>query len=218
MRAAGTVGAPMRRHDMAYLDSDAWRRFLAMQGDRLHPAGMSTIVDQWADEGRPVIVRRPSTDEIHAMEAAESPHVAVGLAFPPHLGKWRLGYCLPCSVIRSVTSPPTLDSVRGTAPVRWQGALEAILMRATEHAVQVHVYGALAWQSLTGWSYLRDGSDVDLLFSIQPGKTISEHEAMRVSGGQSADISRERIASFFAHLVEPGARCGALARMACRRH
>jgi phosphoribosyl-dephospho-CoA transferase len=48
----------------------------------------------------------------------------------------------------------------------WQPTLEALDELAAAHAVELRIFGSLAWQALTGLDYLTEKSDLDLLLEV----------------------------------------------------
>ncbi len=167
--------AALRRHDLAYVCSEAWPRLLHGQIESETEPDLLT----WAALGRPVIFRRRTCSDPMGV-------VPLGLPLPPDMGRKRLALaCPPAAVIRTAP-PPHLRDVLRVAPVRWHPAIAALL----EADLSCRCFGSLAWQYLTGLSYLTDTSDLDLLVECRSSadamratallNDIAEHAPMRI--------------------------------------
>jgi phosphoribosyl-dephospho-CoA transferase len=117
------------------------------------------LLARWPDRGWPTIRRRALPTEPSG--------VALGLPLPPFAGKKRLSFVLQSADIVSVTRPPSLESVRGSAPRAWWATLDRLTELARCHSVDARIFGSLAWQALTGLAYVTDRSDLDLLLSVR---------------------------------------------------
>lgn len=111
---------------------------------------------RWADDGRPLIVRRFTPGEERRL-------VPLGLPLPPADGKRRIGLALPADALSPV-APPGLAEAAPHAPLTWQPTLDALLALASEHTLAPRPFGALLWQAVTGLTYLSATSDLDLLW------------------------------------------------------
>ncbi|MBD1550055.1 malonate decarboxylase holo-[acyl-carrier-protein] synthase [Pseudomonas typographi] len=136
-----------RRHTLVWVEPAAWRH-LCERNPGAYP-------EQWAQAGRPVIVRRPLLQD-------PTGEVPLGLPLPPSLGKKRLVLTLPPRAIVAVQPPPLLADAQEHAPASWRTAIAEILAVAP----QVRAFGSLAWSALTGLPYLSPTSDLDLLFEL----------------------------------------------------
>ncbi|NTJ61750.1 malonate decarboxylase holo-[acyl-carrier-protein] synthase [Agrobacterium rhizogenes] len=146
--------ATLRRHDLAYVCSEAWPGLLHGQVE----GEMEPDLLAWAALGRPAIFRRRICSD-------PTDIVPLGLPLPPGMGRKRLTLvCPPTAVIRTAP-PPLLRDVLPAAPVRWHPTIDALL----EAAPSCRCFGSLAWQYLTGLSYLTDTSDLDLLVRCHSG-------------------------------------------------
>ena len=167
--------AALRRHDLAYVRSEAWPGLLQgqVQGE------MEPDLQAWAELGRPAIFRRRICSD-------PADIVPLGLPLPPGMGRKRLALaCPPAAVIRT-TPPPLLRDVLPAAPARWRPTIGTLL----ESAPSCRCFGSLAWQYLTGLSYLTDTSDLDLLVECRSGADarqvtalltdVAEHAPMRI--------------------------------------
>lgn len=92
------------------------------------------------------------------------------LALPPSMGKRRIGVVAPVEAIVSSEAPPALAALRDAAPEAWRVTLDALDALARRHRVGCRAFGSLAWQALTGLTYLSAGSDLDVLFELPAGR------------------------------------------------
>jgi phosphoribosyl-dephospho-CoA transferase len=65
--------------------------------------------------------------------------------------------------IANSTRPLALERVIAAAPATWQDGLARLNEAA--RGLSIKVYGSLALQAITGLSYVRPASDIDLLFA-----------------------------------------------------
>ena len=151
--------ATYRRHDLVQVDPSAWATSLAARPDI---ADLPWVAD-WATRGRPLMVRRPA-------EASAAGRISLGLPLPPSAGKHRLAVELALGALSEPQSPPLLSDILAGAPASWRSTLERLV--AVDPAVRV--FGALAWEALTGLTYLSSGSDVDLLWSAPSRERLAE--------------------------------------------
>jgi phosphoribosyl-dephospho-CoA transferase len=147
----------LRRHDLVYVSSSAWRSLLKTRDDL---AG-EPLVARWVDRGWPLIARRAVPGE-----AAGLP---LGLPLPPFAGKRRISLLMQLDDIVSTAPPPELIACIKVAPMRWRRTLSKVASLASRHSVQPRIFGSLAWRMLTGLDYLTDGSDLDLLLPVSRG-------------------------------------------------
>ena len=115
----------------------------------------------WEAAGRPLIVRRGSSDG----------GLPLGLPLPPAMGKARIALVLPPA---RVSPRPTLGltTFLRHAPAHWRATLKAAVALAQTHGLRVTPFGALLWEALLGLDYLQPGSDLDLLWRC-PGPVPS---------------------------------------------
>ena len=144
----------IRRHDLVFVSVAGWRSLLETRGD----LAANPLLARWVDNGWPLVRRRAAPGD-----GAGAP---LGLPLPPFAGKGRVAIVMDPEAIVSVAPPPTLRSVRASAPPRWRSALDAVSELATRHSIEARVFGSLAWQALTGLTYLTDQSDLDLLLCV----------------------------------------------------
>jgi phosphoribosyl-dephospho-CoA transferase len=143
-----------QRHDLVRVDPLAWRR--ALMGS---PAWADDRVASWADRGWPVVVRRYALHEPRSLIP-----VAISLPADPR----NIGVALqlqPEALLERVTAL-RLDSAQSCAPRSWQRALAALKQIGDQFDSQPILFGSLLWQRLTGMSYLKQRSDLDLLWRV----------------------------------------------------
>ncbi|WP_176464001.1 malonate decarboxylase holo-[acyl-carrier-protein] synthase [Bordetella genomosp. 11] len=150
-----------QRHALVYLHPQAWSSLLRDQAWLARHALSHT----WAARGWPLIARRRS--------AHETDGVAVGLPFPPSAGKARIALRVRERDIARVAGLPALEQAISTAPAAWHQHLYTLVRIAADHEIFVQVFGSLAWQHLTGLSYVTDESDLDLAWSAPRGPRLA---------------------------------------------
>src|SRR5271165_4792320 len=148
---------PYRRHAMLTPAPQAWAALVAGRPDL---AG-EPLVPGWADAGYPLVVRRPVCSD-----AADE--IPLGLPLPPAHGKRRLALTLAPAGILHASPPPLLADAAGDAPGKWWDCVEELIKLDPK----TRVFGSLAWQHLTGLSYLTHGSDLDLLWDLSLGADL----------------------------------------------
>ncbi|SHG59788.1 phosphoribosyl-dephospho-CoA transferase [Kaistia soli DSM 19436] len=167
----------MRRHDLAWIRPQSWRRGLGGYA-------ADTLVREWATCNRPLVKRRSL--------AGEPAGVSLGLPTPPADGKRRLVFLFPLEAIDRVMRPPTLADSLSTLPLSWHCTAARISLLGEQHAVTMRVFGSAAFQLLTGLDFLTPASDLDLLIEIGPETdlvglaadltTIAQRAPMRLDG------------------------------------
>lgn len=160
------------RHELAWLSAEGWRQVLAAAAADHVPAIMA-----WQRADWPLVVRRADVGQAPGQ-------VALGLALPPRPEDGRK-LRIPCRVhadrVRRCAPPLLLaqfvsqsgaqfDAQFGAQCLNvlphWRAALASLEAEATARGIALRVYGSAALQVLTGQSYLRNTSDIDLL--VQP--------------------------------------------------
>lgn len=174
--------AALRRHDLVYVRSEAWLGLLQgrVQGE------MEPDLLAWAELGRPAIFRRRTCGD-----AADI--VPLGLPLPPGMGRKRLALACPPAAVMRTAPPPLLRDALPAAPAQWCQAIGALL----ESAPSCRCFGSLAWQYLTGLSYLADTSDLDLLVECR-----SDADAKRVTA-LLTDVAEHAPMRIDAELITP---------------
>jgi phosphoribosyl-dephospho-CoA transferase len=137
------------RHDLVWLTKPGWDAAL----HRALP-GQHAAIEQWMREDWPAVVRRA--------EVGFAPdQLCLGIPLPPTpagvKGRIALSACIRDTARRS--PPLALAVAARAAPERWRTTLDALVA-----GMQLHAYGSLAMQAITGQAYLSATSDIDLLF------------------------------------------------------
>lgn len=155
------------RHDLLRVTPEGWDATLAATAglDRL-AAEPRRLVEVWAARGWPVIVRRPAEEDTDG--------IAVGLPLPPSLGKLRLGFTLASDCVAERLERVPLNEAVTTAPMALYAQLGAVTALGERLSVPPAVFGALLWQHVTGLTYLRPGSDIDLIWPAPDQGLLAE--------------------------------------------
>jgi phosphoribosyl-dephospho-CoA transferase len=146
--------APLRRHQLVRLKPASWSELLHARSDLAGEA----LLQGWADCGWPLIARRPLPGEAGGY--------ALGLPLPPSAGKRRIAVNMRCEDIDSVALLPRLSETIGSAPTSWEGSMQRLNLLAERYDIEARVFGSLAWQWLTGLTYLSPGSDLDIVWTL----------------------------------------------------
>ena len=149
------MSRPERRHWLVWLTAAGWQQAAADL-----PAAQQALVQRWQRHDWPAIVRRRDAH-------CKAGELCIGIAFPPDSNgdKLRLSLRVPRSEVRETRAPLLIAEVIEQAPAAWRPALEKLKTHVQAQGLDMRVYGSLALQVLTGESYLREVSDIDLLFS-----------------------------------------------------
>ena len=145
----------LRRHDLLRPGLATWDTLLR---SRPGLAEVSVVAD-WAQLGRPVIVRRRLPGE-------GSADIPAALPLPPSYGKQRIAVSFPPGAALAALPPVLLQDAAPTAPAGWQRVIAVLLALGEGVGIKPCVFGALLWQHSTGLPYLTAGSDLDLLWRI----------------------------------------------------
>jgi len=151
------------RHQLVRIVPAAWDALLASRRDL---AG-EPLLTGWASQGWPLIVRRSLPDEHGA-------GLPLGLPLPPSAGKRRIALWAQPEDIASIAPLPCLADAVEAAPQAWRPCLQELLALTQQHGVQLRVFGSLAWQQLTGLTYLGPGSDLDLVWTLPRRERIGQ--------------------------------------------
>jgi phosphoribosyl-dephospho-CoA transferase len=156
------------RHDLVWLSEQGWRAACA---------GMSencvAILQRWQHEDWPAIVRRTDADT-----NSDGSEICIGVALPPdaHGQKLRVPLKVPPAGIRVRREPLEVFDVLPAAPLLWQSALRRFADEICKCGLDMRIYGSLALQALTRQTYLRDTSDIDILF--RPSNRVQLDQGM----------------------------------------
>lgn len=153
----------LARHSMVKVSAAGWTAVMK----RYPELASEPIIAGWANAGRPLVVRRPACSHTAGL-------VPLGLPLPPSHGKRRIAISLTAADIVASAPPPLLAKAATAAPAAWRETIERLL----ELLPETRSYGSLAWEHLTGLSYLSDGSDLDLLWPLPS----ADHAGALLSG------------------------------------
>lgn len=144
----------LQRHRLVHVRSAAWSAWLASHSDLAN----EPLLPGWVDRGWPLIVRRPAP--------GDGGGLPLGLPLPPSAGKRRIAVQMAADDIVATIPLPTLAECVDTAPAAWQLSLRELANHARAYGVEARVFGSLAWQRLTGLTYLSPGSDLDIVWTL----------------------------------------------------
>ena len=161
----------LNRHDLIWLTARGWDN---VQADaRAQPMAVRDAIARWRAADWPLVVRR-------AEPGMEVRMVALGMPLPPDTvtGIRPPVSCLAerCEVERQ-EPPLPLAAVLQSAPPQWRSGLLALHMESLESLERqppLRVFGSLAWQTITGMTYLRGSSDIDLLFAPTTRREVDD--------------------------------------------
>lgn len=147
----------LHRHQLARLRAAAWQRLQHETQD----AQTAVALRQWAARDLPLVVCR------QPCQAPADGRITLALAAPRSLGRGRWSFAVAPQEVLFFDEFPTASDItrllRPAARAPWR-----LLCTALDGlGVPVRVYGSHGWQWLTGWAYLRPGSDVDLYLPVQ---------------------------------------------------
>ena len=154
---------PLRRHDLAYLHADARVEFAT----RSLPEAAERWVSQWLADGRPLVVCRQRMRE----NGAES-DVDLGICLPNHLGRQKLACRVRSAAVARVERPISVEQLNGVLQSEACSAMTRLAGAAQRLGVSVGVYGSTAWECLSGASYRRSESDIDLICDVAQRDTL----------------------------------------------
>jgi len=158
---------------MARINPGAWAAMLADRPDLV----ALPLVSGWVERGWPLVIRRPDC-------AAPSDLIALGIPLPPSHGKQRIAVSLPATAITDLEPPPRLAEAAAAAPDGWRATIARLLGIAED----TRTFGSLAWEHLTGMTYLSPTSDIDVLWTsdsiarLKEIKVIDDGAPMRIDG------------------------------------
>lgn len=154
------------RHSLVWLSASGWNEALTRDAGA-HCAVLRT----WQTHDWPLVVRRRDADSMEN-------EICLGIALPPDEDglKLRVPVRVLQSGVRRARAPLSLAEAIGHALPVWRQALHALHADAQE--LRLHVFGSLALQVLTGRSYLRAASDIDILFIPRDGRQLQQGMAL----------------------------------------
>jgi phosphoribosyl-dephospho-CoA transferase len=182
--AAGREPLPARLHPFfcrAPFDVCTVQRHALVQVARDHHAALVDAVGDDATRdavaallagGVPLVVRRQPGDVRESLRTMPA-SIAVGLPLPPALGKQRLAFTVPVDAVTGVAPPLRLCEAIDHLQPAWRAPLSDLARAADASDIELRVFGAVAWEALTGRPYLTLQSDVDLLWWPQDAAQVA---------------------------------------------
>ncbi|AKZ63923.1 malonate decarboxylase ACP synthase [Herbaspirillum hiltneri N3] len=164
------------RHGLAWLNEAGWLDALARVADEHRFA-----VQRWRQHDWPAVIRRRDAD-------CASGEICLGIALPPDRDGVKLRVALRVALqgVREMRAPLEIADVIEHAGSQWRDDLRVMHDQIAAQGLTIRVYGSLALQALTGLSYLRPASDIDVLFSpqdrlqLEHGVSLLQRHALRL--------------------------------------
>ena len=153
---------PWRRHELLSVAPEFWASPAAPR----RTTAVAPLLVRWANEGWPVIVRRPTIGD-------PPDNVPVGVPLPPAAGKQRIAFTVPEEAVLQRSPPPSLRAVKHAADPGWEPTIRALEALGACHGVAPAAVGSLLWQHRTGLHYLSPQSDIDVLWPVQAGCEVA---------------------------------------------
>ncbi|AFK61512.1 malonate decarboxylase [Advenella kashmirensis WT001] len=144
----------MRRHDLAYLYSNAEYQLLSP----VQSPTAQAALQRWLHARHPLVVAR--------QPAAADAQILLGLTLPPEAVHRRISVSICPDAIRAITPPLALADGVNTCTAAIAAPLKHLLQKCESHDITVSVYGSLAWEMLSGTTYRHDRSDIDVVCDI----------------------------------------------------
>lgn len=147
----------LHRHQLVRLRQQAWARLLGEADD----SDTREALHCWAGGSFPLVVcRQPCS-------APSDGSLSVGLATPPAQQRRRLVFQVRRDEVLYFDEFPQAADIVSLLTRRARPHWTALRGDLARLGVRVRVYGSYGWQALTGLSYLRPGSDLDLCLSVE---------------------------------------------------
>lgn len=159
----------LHRHLLVRLNAPAWAGVVAREED----PSVREILAHWQAHDLPLVVTRQSR------ALADTDQVALGLPAPTRWQRRRLGLSVDASALRARQSFPILGKILplATSPAAREAML-GLQQGLFALGVRPHVYGSHGWQAITGMTYLRPGSDLDLWMLVRDAAQADQAAAL----------------------------------------
>lgn len=141
----------LRRHQLARLNAQGWASVL----DRPWDAEARACLDHWAAQQLPLVVTRQP-------DSLAGDHLALGLSAPLRWQRRRLAVQVPWHGLAYADEFPMAAALAPLLPAPCRNVWRDLAAQLAGVGAEVRVYGSYGWQRLTGLSYLRPASDLDL--------------------------------------------------------
>jgi phosphoribosyl-dephospho-CoA transferase len=150
---------PLRRHDLAYVSNGALVR---TEGGHPLPPLLQTWLSEWIAAGKPLVVARQKFSP-----NATPPQIQLGAALPLRLGRAKVACSVAGASLACITPALSIERASGVLPVRERSVLARLSGLAESLGIALGVYGSTAWECLSGESYRRSDSDVDVICDVE---------------------------------------------------
>jgi len=171
----------LQRHDLLRIEPSAWAHALQTRSD----LSSQPMIAAWAERGWPVIVRR-----YLPIDVPECVPVAISLPPTPNKSGAAL-QLLPTDAVARLPPVPIRAGL-DCAPSGWILVLQQLIEIGSRYDSEAQLFGSVLWQHLTGMNYLRETSDLDLIWPVRDhahaqslARAITQCEAdapMRIDG------------------------------------
>ncbi|WP_025886099.1 malonate decarboxylase holo-[acyl-carrier-protein] synthase [Asaia prunellae] len=143
-----------QRHDLINLSPSVWQKLIKNQKSQ----AVRNALYFWQNRALPLMCRRRSSED-------RADLVPVCIAFPPSWKVTRLRLQIDPDDIENIVMPPALQQIAHRLPSAQQEQAWTIstLIKA-ETGLTPRLFGSVLWQGISGLPYLRDTSDLDLLW------------------------------------------------------
>ena len=121
-------------------------------------------LERWFGRGLPAVVCR--------QEAVGPGHVAVGVALSLSSGKRKVPLTVRQDAIVRSAPPLQLQAAAESLSKAWRDAVLELIVASSAVGIAFRVYGSVAWQHLSGETYVTERSDVDLLWRADDGAML----------------------------------------------
>jgi phosphoribosyl-dephospho-CoA transferase len=137
------------------------------------------VIEDWIDAGRPLVVAASA-------KCDREGSIRLGIATPD---KRRFGIVVMPAAIDRFLPELELAAVVASTPLSWRIKIAQTMEVAAQQRLTLTVFGSLAWTHLTGATYLRESSDLDLVVRCDPSTDIvgAAHALLSIEGSPRLD-------------------------------
>jgi phosphoribosyl-dephospho-CoA transferase len=156
----------------------AWRDHL-VEPAILAQEPAAGVIEDWIDAGRPLVVAASA-------KCDREGSIRLGIATPD---KRRFGIVVMPAAIDRHLPELELAAVVASTPLSWRNKIAQTLEVAARQRLTLTVFGSVAWAHLTGETYLRESSDLDLAVRCDPATDIvgAAHALLSIEGSPRLD-------------------------------
>ena len=177
----------LRRHQLVGLSQAGWQQVLAQDWSD----DQRNCLQHWTRHGLPLVLARqalawqdpPCRDGPSRRDGSPCwvDLLALGLPTPSRWGRQRLSLRVSLSAVQYFDELPSAAEVVPLLPAPQRDAWLGLCSDLGRLGLQPQVYGSFGWQQLTGLSYLRPSSDIDLLLPVD-GPAQADAAAATLAG------------------------------------